>query len=290
MPVVIPAIIGAAGAIGGAAISGHAAGKAADTQASAANYAATLQKQSADQALAFQKQQYADTQANQKPFLQAGQGAITQLSDLMKPGGELSQGYNVPFTPPTGLTEQNDPGFQARLQMGQQAIERSAAARGGLLTGGTGKALERYGQDYASNEYGNVYNRALQNYQTGYNVFSNNQANLYNRLSGLAGGGQVSANQLASSGTNTANNVGNILLGSASNIGQQANNAAAARASGYVGGANAYGSAIGNIGNNIGEYLTLQELMKRGNSVPTISSGNPYMIPSLPGASNDITN
>jgi hypothetical protein len=61
--------------------------------------------------------------------------------------GSLSQ-----FQAPTAATEQNDPGFQFRLQQGQQALERSAAAKGGLLTGGTAQAEQQFGQDYASNE------------------------------------------------------------------------------------------------------------------------------------------
>lgn len=57
---------------------------------------------------------------------------------------------------------QNDPGFQARYQQGLDASQRSAAAQGTLLNGGTQKALTRYGQDYASGEYGNYVNQKLQ--------------------------------------------------------------------------------------------------------------------------------
>lgn len=77
--------------------------------------------------------------------------------------------YQAPtFTAPSGLTMENDPGFKARMAMGQEAIEGSAAARGGILSGGTLKALAQYGQDYGSNEYGNVFNRALTT--AGYNA------------------------------------------------------------------------------------------------------------------------
>ena len=81
------------------------------------------------------------------------------------PGGPGFQGlapYQAPgFSAPTGLNYMNDPGFQERLKMGTDAIQASAAAKGSILSGGTLKALERYAQDYASNEFGNVYNRAL---------------------------------------------------------------------------------------------------------------------------------
>jgi hypothetical protein len=70
------------------------------------------------------------------------------------------------YVMPTEVTEQNDPGFQSRLKLGQQALERSAAARGTLLTGGTAKALEMFGQDFASNEFSAVNDRAFQKYSS----------------------------------------------------------------------------------------------------------------------------
>jgi hypothetical protein len=60
-----------------------------------------------------------------------------------------------------------DPGFQFRMDEGRKALERSAAARGTLLTGGTAKALARYGQDYAAGEFGSIFNRNLQLAQLG---------------------------------------------------------------------------------------------------------------------------
>ena len=77
------------------------------------------------------------------------------------------------FTPPQFRAPdlaalQADPGYLARLGHGQRALEQSAAARGVLRTGGTLKDLVRYGQDLASQEYGNVYDRALDQYRTDY--------------------------------------------------------------------------------------------------------------------------
>lgn len=70
------------------------------------------------------------------------------------------------FQAPTAATEQNDPGYQFRLNEGARAMQQSAAAKGTLDTGGTLGDLLKYGQDYASNEFQNVYNRALQTYGT----------------------------------------------------------------------------------------------------------------------------
>jgi hypothetical protein len=241
-----------AGALGGSLISGIFGSKAAGTQASAAKYAANLQKQEADAALAFQNKEFDTTQANEAPFIKAGQGAVTTLSDLMKNGGFPA--WNQTFQAPTDVTEQNDPGYKFRLQQGTNALTNSAAASGNLLTGNTGEALTEFGQNFGSNEYQNVYNRAMQQYQLGYNQFETNQSNLFNRYASLAGLGQTSTGQLGQVGQQAANNVGNISLTSGQQIGNQLNNAAYQQASGYV-----------NMGNQIGgaATLSLAQLLKQ---------------------------
>jgi hypothetical protein len=178
--------------------------------------------------------------------------------------GSLAQGWNKTFNSPTGVTEQNDPGYQFRLNQGMQALQNSAAARGGLLSGGTAKALTDYNQNAASGEYGNVYNRALQNYNTNYNTFTNDQTNLFNRLMALQSGGQVSANNLSASGITAAGNAANIGLTSAGQIGQQYNNAGAANASGYINSANAINGAIGGAGNSLSTLAMLRMLQGAG--------------------------
>jgi len=59
----------------------------------------------------------------------------------------------------------NDPGVQFRLEQGRQALEASAAARGGLLSGPTMAALQRQGQELSSQEYANAWQRASQQAQ-----------------------------------------------------------------------------------------------------------------------------
>lgn len=190
----------------------------------------------------------------------AAGGGPTSLQSLINPSlgatGSLMQPWTQQFQAPTGLTEQNDPGYQARLQLGQTALQNSAAARGGLLTGGTAAGLNQYAQDYASNEYSNVYNRAFNQYATSYNQFQQNQANQYNRLASLAGLGQTTAGQLATIGGNAGQGIANTLLTGAGQIGGALQNAGAARASGYVGSANAYGGALSGLG-SLGTLLAL---------------------------------
>ncbi len=191
-----------------------------------------------------------------QPYQSTGTNALAQLNGLTAAGG---------FQAPTNVTEQNDPGYQFRMQQGQKALEQSAAARGGAISGGADKALVQYGQDYGSNEYGNVYNRALGTYQTN---FGNLQS-----LAGLglnATNTGVQANNLT--GSQTAGNTyggglaqsGNLLSG----LGIQANaltgqgNAAAA---GTVGGTNALTSGItsgiGGATNSISNLLLLHNIL-----------------------------
>jgi len=203
-----------------------------------------------------------------------GVSGTTDLGSVVNPNnggfGSLMQGYGQTFQAPTDITMQNDPGYQARLQLGTDALQKSAAARGSVLTGGTAKALDSYAQDYASNEYGNVYNRALTGFQTGYNQYNNDQTNQYNRLAALAGIGQQTASQLGSAGQAASNNVSSNLLNTANNMGNSYQNAAAANASGTVGSANAWSGALGQSTNNLQQLMLLGQL-QGGNQPDTIT-------------------
>ena len=89
-------------------------------------------------------------------------GAYTGPTSPTIPGAPT---FSFPsFQAPTGVNMSNDPGYAFRLQQGENALQNSAAAKGVLNTGGSLEAALNYGQDYASQEYGNVYNRALQSY------------------------------------------------------------------------------------------------------------------------------
>jgi hypothetical protein len=90
--------------------------------------------------------------------------------------GSMSPKYNLKGAPrldlpkfdaPTFDAAKNEPGYAFRSQAGQDALQRSAAAKGMLRTGGTLKDLMEYGQNFASQEYSNVFNRAMQSYSLG---------------------------------------------------------------------------------------------------------------------------
>lgn len=137
-----------------------------------------------------------------------------------------------------------DPGYQFRLGEGQSAIERSAAARGGALSGGALKAIQQYGQNFASNEYGNAYNR-----------FVGDQTNRFNRLSSLAGLGQTANNSLGAAAQNYGNNAASNILA--------AGNATSA---GAIGRSNAYANGLNSLA-TIGSmyYMNQQPAQNSGN-------------------------
>lgn len=103
---------------------------------------------------------------------------LPNLADFKSP--DPLKPWEEQFNAPTAEDAINSPGFQFRLGEGLKALERSAAAKGTLLTGGTMKGLTDYSQNKASEEYGNVYNRAYNEYDTKRQNFLQNEANRYN--------------------------------------------------------------------------------------------------------------
>jgi len=190
-------------AIGGSALLGaYSSSRAAKTQANAAQ-----------QGLDAQERMYEQTRADQEKYRLAGEEALNALRPLA-----------MDYRPFTAEKMYADPGYGFRLSEGQKMIDRQAAARGGLISGGALKAAARYGQDYASGEYNNAFNRYLaeRNAQLG-------------PLQSLAGVGQSATNYVGTA----AQNMGQAQNQTIQGIGN-------ARASGYVGGANALTSALGN--------------------------------------------
>lgn len=234
---VAAAIVG--GAVIGGVASNMAAGKAADAQENAANIAS-----------ATSNAQFQQNRQDAMPWHDAGVAALGDLSKGIAAGGEFTHNF--------GLDDfVKDPGYQFRMDEGQRGVEAGAAARGGLLNGGTLKALTRYGQGFASNEYSNAYNR-----------FNNDQTNRFNRLSSIAGIGQTATRDVANMGTQNAQYIGNNQM--------QAGNA---RASGYVGGANAIGNTVQTLGN---WYMQRQYMNPSTTAAPAAPTGS-----SMPWAGSD---
>jgi hypothetical protein len=200
------------------------------------------QVQAAEQQRALEKEMFDRQVELQEPFRQLGLQNLNRLAALYGEGGAYAAA-------PTMAEIQMDPGYGFRLAEGQKALERSAAARGNLLSGGTGKALTRYGQEMGSQEYMNAFNR----YQT------ERQARL-NPLQSLANVGQTSSQQLAGQagqfGSNMAEAIG---------AGGQA------RASGYMGTANAITGGLNqylNYSQNQAQNQLLQQALASGRYNP----------------------
>ena len=209
------------GAIGGALGGAIEGNEAADAAQAAAGQTAAATQASID----LQRRMYEEGVARQQPWLKAGETALNKLVPLA-----------TQYTP-FGMSQfQSDPGYGFRMSEGMKALERSAAARGGLLSGATLKGVQRYGQDLASQEYQNAFNR----YQ------AEREARL-NPLQSLAGVGQTTANTLGSAGTSYGQNVGNALLNQAYTAGNAGLAAAQAR-----------GSTYGNIGSALGQITPSQ--------------------------------
>lgn len=202
-----------AAAIAGSAIVGGVA------QGVGAAAAARTQAGATREAIGEQQREFDIGQANLAPFRTAGVGALNTLTAEMGPGGPLSKPFT--FDPAT------DPGYNFRLSQGTQAIENSGAARGMQLSSATLKDLVRFGQDYASGEFQNAFNR---------DMATKNQR--FSELSGVAGLGIGATQTGVQAGTQTANSI-------ASNITAGGN----ATAAGQVGIANAIGGAAQGVGN-----------------------------------------
>jgi len=224
----IAAGISAASSLAGGAIAGSAAKKAAKTQ-----------EQAARDATAAQQRMFEEQKALQEPFRQGGLTAQQEIMQLLGIGGDKTAAGYGSLGKAFGTEQfQQDPGYAFRQSEGMKALERSAAARGNLLSGSTMKGVQRFGQDLASQEYQNAFNR----YQT-------ERAAKLNPLQSLMGSGQSAANVM----TGAAGQMGQ---NEASNI----YNAGQARASGYIGQGNALNTALGQVAGIAGQ-IPMQNAM-----------------------------
>jgi hypothetical protein len=203
-----------------------------------ASKAADVQAGAADRAADLQREQFERQVELQAPFREVGVRALPEL--------EAASRYT-----PFGMNQFNaDPGYTFRLSEGQKQLDRMAAIRGGQLSGSSLKAAARFGQEMGSQEYQNAFNR----YQTERNA-------RLNPLQSLAGFGQTSTNQLGAAGQNYATGAGEALGAGAQ-----------ARASGYMGAANAITGGLGqymNYQQSQAQNSLLQQALGRGSNSPS---------------------
>ena len=209
----------AAAIVGSAVVGGVVASKASSK-------AAKAQVQASQDANAAQERMFQRQTELQEPFRQGGLTAQQEIMQLLGIGGDKTAAGYGSMAKAFGADQfQQDPGYAFRQSEGMKALERSAAARGNLLSGSAMKGIQRFGQDLASQEYQNAFNR----YQV-------ERSARLNPLQSLMGSGQSATN---------------VMTGAAGQMGQNEAsnlyNAGQARASGYIGQANALNNALGQI-------------------------------------------
>lgn len=194
MPAAWAAGIAAVGGIASAAIG-----------SSAASDAANAQTQAAQDAQQTQLQMYNQTRQDLSPYLSTGTSALNQLSSLFGLGTNGSAG-----TGPTNATAgktlsalQNYPGYQFQFNQGLQALDRSAASRGLLLSGAQVKDAQTYGQGVAQSSALQPYLNTL----TGLASTGENAGALTGNAATTAGQG-IASSQLAAGQAQAAGTVG----------------------------------------------------------------------------------
>jgi len=219
------------------------------SQSRAAERAADAQTEAQQRALDFQKQIYGESAQRLDPYLQAGQQGLQQFQS------EIA-GFNQPTLNYTqsdfNLANWKDPGYDFRLAEAQKAIDASTAAKGMTLGSGALKSLQTRGQDMASQEYQNAFDRWQKESAMRYGQASDQYGRDYafgqNKIANLG--------NLANVGLNAAWTLGNLgsgFSGSMSNL-MTAQGDARANAALAQGGANAAGWS--NLGAGLGDFIT----------------------------------
>jgi hypothetical protein len=247
--------IGTATAIlGGAAIGGLTSiiggNKAAKAQQQASREATALAKETKNQELALQREMFEKSVALQQPAIDAGNTARSRLMQMLglsaggADNGSLMRDFSM-------ADFEADPGRQFRMDEGQQALERSAAARGGLLSGAALKDTARFSQGLASQEYGAAFDR-----------FNTNRTAKMNPLLSLAGAGQTASTTAGNAGQQFASTGSSSIGQYGATAGQNILGAGNARASGYVNTANAINNGVGMAINGMQQNQLLKMLNK----------------------------
>ena len=214
MPDPISATVAAVSSVGSAAIGARGASKAAKAQTDAARSAEASQERMLERQL-----------EETRPFRELSLQQLNQLATLYGPGGEFTR-------TPTMQDLVQDPGYQFRLSETEKALARMQSARGQFLSGGAIRAGARYGSELAKEEFGAASARE-----------ANRRAAITNTLLGIGGYGPAIAQQNVNAMGSAGSNISNIQLG-----------AGQARASGYLGQANALSNALGQAAMGYGMY------------------------------------
>lgn len=289
------AIIGGAGLLGGigsAVIGSNAAQSAAQTQAQSALQAQQFQQSEATQAEQFQQQEAQQGQAAemqmfntaegyQQPYNTIGQGADQTLAGLYGISGS-GAGTGTPTSQSLAAFTAS-PDYQFALDQGTQAMQRSAAAGGTLISGGQLKAGQEFGQGLATQQYGNYYNRLLSLAQLGQTA-----------AAGQANTATTTGGQIGNTLTNAGAQVGNTLSNAGAQVGNTIQAQGQANASGIVGSANAISGGLSSATSSLSTAALLSRLGGGGGTSlssyvnnPSYGGGNPLSGDAYGGSANN---
>lgn len=213
--------------------------------------AADAQSRAAAEQAKLQRYMYDTTRQDNMPAVDARNFALDRIRGLLKQSGDISTKDVL-----------SDPGYQFGLQQGTAAIDRSAAARGGLYSGATLKALNRFGNDYGTTKYTDVWNRKQQG-----------RTNQLNPLLSLAGLGQTASGQVGAAGQNYANQAGAGIIG-----------AGDAQAAASLARGNIWTNAINRVTSYGNQNGWFGGGSSGGLSMPNVSFGSDSFDPRAPGS------
>lgn len=203
----IPTIASIGTDVAGSVIQSKAAGSAAAKQTASA----TESNRMLDESLARSSQAF-------DPYAATGGVASSQLKDLMDPSSEVYSSYfggGPEFKAPNPADVLNNPAIKFQLEEGEKAIQRSAASRGSLLSGGTLKSLNRYAQGVAAQGYNDLFARSAQEYGLHRAAFEGTRATRLDQLNRALQTGFGATTGRASLDTAVAEAKGDNLQGAA---------------------------------------------------------------------------
>lgn len=226
-------LIGAA-MLGSALIGAYSAKKSGEAIAKGSEKASQTQEKTNQDLINFQKDVFEQQRADSAPWRDIGAQSLQQLQAGIERGDYLPGQFSFNF--------ESDPGYQFRLSEGINALDKSASARGRLLSGAQDRAITRYASNLASQEYGNAFNRAA----TEYGMESGRRQNQFNQLASLANIGQVANQSDVNARQNMASGVAQSTRAAGNAIAQNAINQGNTRASAYQGYAQAANQGLQN--------------------------------------------
>lgn len=277
--IITGAVVGYAGSKGGA-----------KAQAKGAERGAEVELQMSQENIAFQKEMTEQQREDFAPWRDVGQNALDQIwsdvesgaydpgdyepgdefdpGDEFKGGGKFAPGarFNPEKFDPSKINLEQDPGYQFRVKEGIKALDRSASARGKLRSGAQDKAITRYGQEAASQEYANAYSRFADKYSRNYQRESDIYRTDYQREADIYNTGYQQDKDVYDRGVDRSLNIYQTGVNRASDIySKEADRKARkfnilsgisglgqASAAGQAGASGQLASTVGNIYSNVG--------------------------------------